>query len=255
MLIRISLIVAIIAGLAAGVLNFVTVKEKITILVADRNTQRDGRIAAEDERDKTKAELAKTTKELDQTKETLATTQQERDKAVAEAEVQIKKATELAANLAKTTQERDIAQAELAAYVATGYKPEQIAGLGKQIIKLQATLEALQEEKKVLQFAYEKTKTELEYITGKIPYVTLPADLKGKILVADPKWEFVVLNVGQEQGAKARGELLVSRDGRLVAKVIISDVQKDRSIANVMPGWKLADVLEGDQVIPAHPES
>jgi len=49
--------------------------------------------------------------------------------------------------------------------------------------------------------------------------------------------------------------LLVSRDGRLVAKVIISDVQKGRCIANVMPGWKLTDVLEGDQVIPAHPES
>lgn len=255
MLIRISLIVAIIACLGAAALNFITVKEKITTLVADRNTQRDGRLAAEDERDKTKAELAKTSKELDQTKETLVSTQKERDDAVAKAETESKKSTELAATLAKTTQERDNAQAELAAYVATGYKPEQIAGLGKQINKLQATLDALQEEKKVLQYAYEKTKTELEYITGKIPYVTLPADLKGKILVADPKWEFVVLNVGQEQGAKARGELLVSRDGKLVAKVIISDVQKDRCIANVMPGWKLADVLEGDQVIPAHPES
>jgi hypothetical protein len=41
----------------------------------------------------------------------------------------------------------------------------------------------------------------------------------------------------------------------LVAKVIIREVQKDRCIANLMPGWKLADVSEGDQVIPAHPES
>lgn len=255
MLIRISLIIAIIAGLAAAALNFVKVKEKIDTVVAERNDWNKKWTDTDAELTTTKGNLAKTEKELNQTKETLVSTQQERDKAVAEADVQIKKATELADKLAKTTGERDAAQAELAAYTATGYKPEQIAALGKQINKLQATLEALQEEKKVLQYAYEKTKTELEFITGKIQYVTLPADLKGKILVADPKWEFVVLDVGQEQGAKVRGEMLVSRDGRLVAKVIISDVQKGRCIANVMPGWKLADVLEGDQVIPAHPES
>jgi hypothetical protein len=43
--------------------------------------------------------------------------------------------------------------------------------------------------------------------------------------------------------------MLVSRDGKLVAKVIISDVQKDRSIANVMPGWKLDEFREGDKVL------
>jgi hypothetical protein len=40
-----------------------------------------------------------------------------------------------------------------------------------------------------------------------------------------------------------------------VAKVIVRSIQKDRAIANVMPGWKLGEVLEGDQVIPAHPAS
>ena len=43
MLIRISLIVAIIAGLAVGVLNFVKVKEKITTLQANLKTETDGR--------------------------------------------------------------------------------------------------------------------------------------------------------------------------------------------------------------------
>ncbi len=39
MLMRISLIVAIIAGLAAGVINFLKVKEKIDIVVTERNTE------------------------------------------------------------------------------------------------------------------------------------------------------------------------------------------------------------------------
>ena len=35
----------------------------------------------------------------------------------------------------------------------------------------------------------------------------------------------------------------------------VTSVEKDRCIANVMPGSKITEVLEGDQVIPAHPES
>jgi hypothetical protein len=73
--------------------------------------------------------------------------------------------------------------------------------------------------------------------------------------VADPKWDFVVLSVGEDQGVLEDGELLVNRNGRLVAKVRVRSVQKDRSIANVMPGWKLGDVVEGDAVIPAYPAS
>ena len=55
------------------------------------------------------------------------------------------------------------------------------------------------------------------------------------------------------RGALEHGEMLVNRNGQMVAKIKITSVQKDRSIANVMPGWKLGEVLEGDQVIPAHP--
>lgn len=85
--------------------------------------------------------------------------------------------------------------------------------------------------------------------------ILLPAGLKGEIMAVDPKWDFVVVNVGENQGVLQNGELLVSRDGKLVAKVIVRSVQKDRSIANLVPGWKLGDVFEGDEVIPAHPAS
>jgi hypothetical protein len=81
--------------------------------------------------------------------------------------------------------------------------------------------------------------------------IPLPADFRGKIAVVDPRWKFVVINVGEEQGALPDCELLVSRGGVLVAKVKISRVEKDRCIANIMPGWKFGDVLEGDVVIPA----
>lgn len=255
MLIRICLIVAIVAGLAAGALNFVKVKEKIDGVITERNDWHNKHDATFAELTTTKSTLTKTKGELDKTKETLVATQQERDKAVTEAQVQIKKSTELTEKLASTVTERDDARAQLSAYTSTGFTPPQIAGLGKQIRQAQEALEASLEEKKILSASLQKAVDEIEWIKGKTPYVKLRADLKGKILVADPKWEFVVLNVGQDEGAKLHGEMLVSRNGKLVAKVIISEVQKGRCIANVLPGWKLGDVTEGDSVIPAYPES
>jgi hypothetical protein len=85
--------------------------------------------------------------------------------------------------------------------------------------------------------------------------VLLPAALRGKVLAVDPKWNFVILDVGENQGILEYGELLVNRNGKLVGKVIVRNVQKDRSTANLMPGWEIGEVIEGDQVIPAHPAS
>lgn len=255
MLMRISLIVAIIAGLAAGVLSFIKVKEKIDGVVAERNDWNQKYVATDAELTTTKDTLAKTTKELGKTKDALAKSEQERAAAVAEMEVQIKKSTELSQKLGETIAQRDEARANLAAYEATGRKPQEILAMNKQLKDAEDALEVSQMEKKILQKELDKTQEKLLALIDPDHIVRMKADIRGKILVADPKWEFVVLNVGEDEGAKMNGELLVSREGRLVAKIIIREVQKGRCIANLMPGWKLADVSEGDQVIPAHPES
>jgi hypothetical protein len=77
----------------------------------------------------------------------------------------------------------------------------------------------------------------------------------GRVLAVDSQWDFVVLDIGENQNALVDGELLVNRNGKLVAKVRIQSVQKDRCIANIVPGWKLGEVMEGDQAIPAYPQS
>jgi hypothetical protein len=72
-------------------------------------------------------------------------------------------------------------------------------------------------------------------------------------MVVDPKWNFVIVNVGEEQQMVNNAELLVSRDGKLVGKIIVRSVQKDHCIANLIPGWQFGEVLEGDSITPAHP--
>ena len=120
---------------------------------------------------------------------------------------------------------------------------------------MQEAMEALNEEKTVLMHTRDRLQARLDQLLGNSPDIVLRADLKGKILVVDPKWDFVVLNIGDDQGVKENSELLVSRDGKLVAKVIVRSLERDRSIANVIPGWKLGEVIEGDEVSPAHPAS
>jgi hypothetical protein len=255
MLIRISLIVAIIAGLAVGGLNFVKVKEKITTLQTDLKQQTDGRIKAETELASTKKDLSKTTAELKQTKAELEATAAAKEKADADLAAQTKRVDSLTEDLTKTRQERDDAQQQLSAYKVTGVTPQQILSMNKEFKDLQDSLAVADTENKVLARKVKKLETELAVYRDPAFFVPLPASLKGKVLVADPKWNFVVLSVGEDQGVLERGELLVNRNGKLVAKVVVRSVQKDRCIANVLPGWELGEVMEGDLVIPAHPAS
>lgn len=255
MLLRICLIAAIVFGLAVGGVNFSIIKDKINALTEERNAENKGRLKAEGELRDTRKELAATTAELKTTKQTLATTTDERDTALANLATQTKRADKLTDDLKKTTDERNDAQANLAAYVATGYKPPEIIAMGKQYKDLQNTLEGAQAENKVLGLKIRKLDNELLIYRTPDPVVFLPLGCTGKVLVTDPKWNFVVVNVGEEQGALEHGDLLVNRGGKLVAKVRITSVQKDRCVANVLPGWELGEVIEGDQVIPAHPAS
>jgi len=255
MLIRISLIIAILAAIGAAVLNFVTVKKNLETVISQRQEWRDKWTKTDAELTTTKNTLDKTTKELATTKTQLGEMTAARDAAVKEAEEATKKAEDLTGKLAKTTEERDTARQDLAAYQNTGYNPQQIITFGNQIKQTQLALDVAIEEKKILTANLNKTKAELDRILHPEKHVLLPAGLKGSIVVTDPKWEFVVLNVGEEQGVLEHGELLVSRGGVLVGKVIVRSVQKDRCIANVMPGWKFADMMEGDQVIAAYPET
>jgi hypothetical protein len=255
MLIRISLIIAIVAGLAVSGLNFIKVKEKITTIQQQREDEKSAKVAAQTELASTKKDLEKTSADLKLTKATLESTTAERDRAVADLATQTKRNTQLTDERDKIKKERDDAQADLAAYVGTGLKPDQILAMNKNYKNLQAALDASQDEKKLLGQKISRLQTELDRFETPEKPVYLPASLTGKVLVTDPKWNFVVLNIGLDQGVKEYGELLVNRNGKLVAKVIIRSAQKDRCIANVMPGWQLGEVMEGDQVTPAHPES
>jgi cell shape-determining protein MreC len=255
MLMRISLIVAILAALGAGTLNILQVRGKINTLISQRDDYHTNLTQTQSTLASTQKELATTKTDLAQTQQQLADAKSARKKAEDTAAAQTKIAADLSDKLAKVTQDRDAAQADLAAYKATGKSPDEVLKLVALIKQDSDTIAAINDEKAVLTRTVARLTNELAKYTGPDPTIKLPADLKGKVVVVDPKWDFVVLDIGDEQGVLENGELLVSRDGKLVAKVIVRTVEKGRCIANIMPGWKLGEVFEGDLVSPAHPAS
>ena len=253
---RIILAVAIIAAIAAVGVNIGVVRPKIQQLQTDRDSQRSQKEEFHHELDQTKKTLAATQAQLTQTQNDLAQAQAERDQLshkLADANTQIQ---DLNDKLAKTNKQLNDTQDQLAAYKGTDLTPPEILALNKELKDTQMALSVANQEKVVLTHTVAKLQNQLNLLVGPQGYVVkLPPGLKGTVMAVDPKWNFVVLDVGENQGVLQSGEFLVSRDGRLVAKIIVSSVQKDRSIANLVPGWQLGDIIEGDVVIPANPAS
>ena len=250
---RIFLGLAIIAALAAGTLNVLQVRDHINTLISQRDSYHTQLTDTTDKWNKTKSELATTQKNLSDTKQQLADSKTAQKKAEDLAAAQKKLADDLNTKLTKATSDLDAAQADLAAYKGTGQTPQQILQLLALIEQDKKTIAAINEEKKVLTRNLNRVQNQLNELIGTNYVVTLPADLKGQVVKVDPKWDFVVLNIGDEQGVLQDGEMLISRNGKLVAKVIIRTVDRNACIANIVPGWKLGDVYEGDVVTPAHP--
>ncbi len=248
-MIRICLIVAVVLGLAVAGLNLIVVRDKITTLVADRDTQKNDKVTAQTDLAKTKKTLDKTTKELTTTKQDLAKANDDLTKAQADNADLTKRNDGLAESLKKTQQERDTAQNNLAAWNALNIPIEKIKATLASLKTVTEERDSILQEKKILFDEYTRVKTELEFINNPDKVPELPAGLKGKVLVADPKYDFVVLDIGKDKGVLKYGQMLVNRNGKLIAKVQIRSVDTDRSIANVMPGWKISDVMEGDQVL------
>jgi hypothetical protein len=155
---------------------------------------------------------------------------------------QEKRIVQLSDELVRVKRERNQALADLSMWTALGVTPDQVKAFRDQLAKLQAANQFLVRHNAELQ-------VKLSWFVGVEKEVQMPGDLAGRVLRVDPKYGFVVLNIGEKQGVAKNGRLLIKRESKLVGKVRVSTVDPDTSIANIMPDWKLAEVMEGDQVI------
>ncbi len=164
-----------------------------------------------------------------------------------------KKNTDLTADLEKTRADRDTAQQELEQWhlIPGNPKPAQITALIDELAKTKQARDTYIAENKILNNKVIDLNDRWNKYFGNNAPVILPTGLKGKIVAVDPKFDFVVLDIGKDQGVLERGEMMVeNRHGKLLGKVRITGVERDRCIANILTlDWKRGEIMEGDEVL------
>jgi hypothetical protein len=248
MLLRICLVLTILAGLGTAYVGFFPVQHIIETTRADRD----------DFHHKLDSETAlykKTDKELKSTQATLATTTAKLTETTAQLTEATAKNTELEKQnpdltdkLTKQTARAD-ADDQLLERWRTLPPPEEIKVRLAELVTTKKSLDAVVAENKLIKASRDEYMARYFALVEPDAAVALPPGLKGKIMAVDPKYDFVVLNIGDEQGVKERGEMMVNRKGKLIGKVRITSVQKDTSVASILPAWQRGEIMEGDQVL------
>ncbi len=250
MLLRVFLIVAILAGIGVIVISQVQLRPHIQGIIDERTENAKQRDDQKKRANKAETDLKETKGKLSETETKLGDTEKQLVDANTKVADESKRANGLQEDLGKTKMLLKDSQQNIAAWEALGIPVEQVKTVIAKEKQLRVANDALEEEKKILSRKVVSLNTELEKWTkGDDREVVLPTGLRGKILVVDPKWNFVVLNIGEKDGVLQNGIMMVSRESRLLAKVRIMSVQSDRCIANILPGWRLGEVSEGDQVL------
>ncbi len=251
MLLRICLIIAIVGGLAAGALSFKNVQDIIVSTRASRDQWHSQFDSEHKTRLTAEASLKKTKAELDTTKKDLASTKSQLEEANGKVSELDKKNTELTSDLEKTRADRDTAQQELEQWhlIPGAPKPPQITAMIDELAKAKQARDAYIAENKILNQKVTDLDNRWKKYVGDANVVIEPPGLKGKIVVVDPKFNFVILNIGSEQGVLEQGEFMVNRQGQLLGNVRIASVEKDRCVANILVDWRRGEIMEGDEVL------
>ena len=250
-MLRIVLIIAVVAGLA-GLFGAYQTGEKIKVITGERDEAKQNAATAQDAEKKAKADAKKSKEEAEKLRAELSTTSDNLKITSAKAAEQEKRANDLETRFNKSEQDRVRFSQELSAWIALGLKVEDVRNVIATLKKTTEERDAFAEEMKIMARNNTQLQAELERFKGPNSEVQLPPGLKGKITVVDSRYNFVVLDIGSNQGLKERGKLAVSHDGRLVGRVRVANVEPNRSIANIISEWKQGEIVEGDSVFTSY---
>ncbi len=185
-------------------------------------------------------DLANTRLDLEQTREELRVTQDQLDAAeqrIARLEDDLEERT---AELARANQE--ITQLE-----------RDKSRLEGRVDEMEMQIAQMEEEQLEMEETIADQRADIEELEAQLfpddDVIGTPPGLTGRILVVNPDWNFVVLNVGREDGLSLNTEMLVHREDALVGRVRVSSVEDRLSVAEIISDWEQLPLEEGDHVL------
>src|ERR1051325_2473153 len=223
MLLKISLVLAILVG-AATLFFTGQVKEKLVAETTRATNAETAQKAAEEARTKATQDAKKSKEAFENASKELNTATNLLSEVSKNLNIQQKRADKASTDLVNMTEERNRAQQDLNQWTALGIPIEKVREQLDQNKRLTAERVAITTENKTLSRKARELQAELDKY--KVPdfEVPLPVGTKGKIVAAAPKYDFVVLDIGSNQGLLPDAKMLVNRDGELVPKGKITRV-------------------------------
>jgi hypothetical protein len=251
MLLKISLGLAILVGLATLYVTHFMVAANLTELKNNLQTTQTSLQTSQQNEAKLNKDLKGVRGQLDDTVRLFGEATNQLAQAQSKAVEQQQRADRAMTDLNTVTGERNAAQQELSQWKLFEMTPDRIRENLARLRTVERERDVFTAENKTLSRQVANLKRELSRYTGGVePDVTLAPGTRATVVAVDPKYDFVVLDAGGNQGILEGAKLLVNRDGQLVGKVKITAVEPNRSIANVLPEWKQEgnEIMEGDQV-------
>ena len=78
---------------------------------------------------------------------------------------------------------------------------------------------------------------------------TTPANLHGRVANVQDKWNFLVLDIGQQQQVRKNAQFLIYRDHKPVGNVQVLSVGPTTSVAEILPGTRHETPRVGDVAV------
>jgi multidrug efflux pump subunit AcrA (membrane-fusion protein) len=245
---RILLVGTILAGLGAIYAGLQLKAKKAELQtslekqVADTNTANQKAAAEEQAKQAALAKVQSQTKEIEEVK--------------ASAEKVNSDLTSLKSKASETEQKLQAVQQDLAAKQAEIAKYEKALPPGMTIDQVKSKLQELQgqfatldQEKTILKDQLAKLDAEKRKLDDQLKRRAegkMPAGLTGHIMAVNHDWNFVILDIGSNDGVVESAPMIVYRDGKLVGKIKITSVEPSIAIADILADWQQVPPQEGD---------
>jgi len=194
------------------------------------------------------ADLTKAKGDLDQATATLLTTKTALDQKTQEADTLKTQLADKDQQLQKTM--ADMAASQDALNKMKGALDKLGIGDVNNLDKLTEKVASMGEENKFLGQQVTAMHAENQQLKQRVEELgTTPVGLRGRVSLVQPKWGFVVMNVGFTQRVQPNSEFLVYRDNKFVAKVQVVSVGVHDCIGQIMPDYLAHPPVVGDLVV------
>ena len=122
-----------------------------------------------------------------------------------------------------------------------------IAKVENDLLVTQDSLTDVRAEYANLNSAFEDCVTESVGTSTK--GTVIAGDFEGKILVVNPEWNIVVIDMGSENEMTDNAILLVHRDAKPIGKIQVNLIRERIAVAEIMTSWDGCEFHPGDRVI------